>query len=105
MSRPLKKRTVCLKLKTAFFRPHGIHEKDLAVTLLEVDEMEAVRLADLEGEYQADAAERMGISRQTFGMIIDRAHAKIAKALIRGQAIRINCPRFAKVKYSRNDDR
>jgi predicted DNA-binding protein (UPF0251 family) len=64
--------------------------------VLEVDELEAVRLADLEGQYQEDAAVKMKISRQTFGNIIDRAHAKIAEALIKGKALRINCPKFAK---------
>ncbi len=70
--------------------------RDLSEIVLEVDEMEAVRLADLEGKYQEDAAAQMGISRPTFGNIINRAHVKIAEALIRGKALRINCPRFAK---------
>ena len=59
--------------------------RDLSEIVLEVDEMEAVRLADLEGQYQEDAAAQMGISRPTFGNIINRAHAKIAEALIRGK--------------------
>ncbi len=96
MSRPCKKRTVCLDLKTAYFKPRGIPMTELSEIVLEVDEMEAVRLADLEGKYQEDAAVKMGISRPTFGNIINRAHAKIAEALIRGKALRINCPRFAK---------
>ena len=100
MPRPCKKRNVCLELKTAYFKPSGISGKALLENVLEVDEIEAVRLADLEGQYQADAAVRMGISRQTFGSIIDRAHAKIAEALIRGRAIRINCPKFAKNRGS-----
>ena len=64
--------------------------------VLEVDEIEAVRLADFDGEYQAVAAKKMGISRPTFGNIINRAHQKIAEALIEGKAIRINCPRLVK---------
>ena len=69
---------------------------DLSEIVLEVDEMEAVRLADLESKYQEDAARQMGVSRATFSNIINRAHAKIAQALIKGKALRINCPRFAK---------
>lgn len=57
--------------------------------------MEAVRLADLEGKYQVEAARQMGVSRPTFSNIINRAHGKIAEALIKGKALRINCPRFA----------
>ena len=63
--------------------------------VLEVDELEAVRLADLEGNYQEVAAAQMGVSRPTFSNIISRAHNKIADALIRGKPIRINCPRFS----------
>jgi len=97
MARPCKKRTVCLDLKTAYFKPQGVSGKALAEEIiLEVDEMEAVRLADFEGQYQEVAAIQMGISRQTFGNIINRAHRKIAESLISGKAIRINCPRFSK---------
>ena len=95
MARPPKKRTVCLELRSAYFTPHGIPSTELSEILLEVDEMEAVRLADLNGKYQEEAARQMGISRPTFGNIINRAHQKIAEALIRGKALRINCPRFA----------
>jgi predicted DNA-binding protein (UPF0251 family) len=84
-----------LDLRTAHFRPQGISEEDIVEIVLEVDEMEAIRLADLEGWYQEDAAARMKVSRATFSNTINRAHAKIAEALIRGKAIRINCPRFA----------
>jgi len=93
MSRPPKKRTVCLELKTGYFSPQGINQAEEVI--LEVDEIEAVRLADLEGKYQADAAVLMNVSRSTFGNIVNQAHAKIAEALIKGKAIRINCPRFA----------
>jgi len=54
-----------------------------------LDELEAIRLADLEGLYQEKAAERMEVSRATFGRILDAAHRKIAGALIRGKALRI----------------
>ena len=56
---------------------------------LELDELEALRLADLEGLYQADVALQMGVSRQTIGNILERAHRKIADALINGKALRI----------------
>jgi len=56
---------------------------------LTLDEVEALRLADLEALYQADAAAQMGISRQTFGNIIARAHRKVAEAILGGKALRI----------------
>jgi len=52
-----------------------------------VDEFEAIRLADLEGLYQEPAAEKMSVSRQTFGRIIESAHQKVAEALVRGKAL------------------
>jgi predicted DNA-binding protein (UPF0251 family) len=56
---------------------------------LAADELEAIRLADFEGLYQEQAAEQMGVSRQTFGLIIARAHKKVAEALTHGKAIRV----------------
>jgi uncharacterized protein len=56
---------------------------------LAADELEAIRLADYEELYQEQAAEQMGVSRQTFGLIIARAHKKVAEALTKGKAIRM----------------
>ena len=94
MARPLKKRTVCFRLKAANFRPYPC--QGAAEIVLEVDEIEAIRLADLDGEYQETAARKMGVCRSTFSSIIHRAHQKTAEALIKGKAIRINCPMFLK---------
>ena len=102
MARPCKKRTVCLKLKAGYFKPQMFSELGADEVVLEVDEIEAVRLADLDGEYQADAARKMGISRPTFGNIINRAHQKLAEALIKGKAVRINCPKLVR-KMQRMD--
>jgi len=56
---------------------------------LTLDELEAVRLADLEELYQEDAAKKMNISRQTFGNIINSAHKKIADVLLNAKALKI----------------
>lgn len=95
MARPCKKRNICLKLKSAYFAPQEYKKKKWGDVVLEVDEIEAVRLADLEGRYQEFAAKKMCISRATFSNIINRAHLKIAQALINGKAILINCPILA----------
>jgi predicted DNA-binding protein (UPF0251 family) len=58
--------------------------------VLSVDEFEAIRLADLENLYQELAAEKMSVSRQTFGRIIGSAHQKVAEALVRGKALKID---------------
>ncbi len=57
--------------------------------MIALDEFEALRLADLEGLYQAGAAERMAVSRPTFGRILESAHHKVAEALVRGKALKI----------------
>jgi predicted DNA-binding protein (UPF0251 family) len=60
--------------------------KDVILTL---DELEAIRLADLEGMYQRQAAVRMNVSRQTFGNIVIAARRKIADALLNAKALKI----------------
>lgn len=54
-----------------------------------MDELEAIRLADYEGFYHEKAAEHMGISRPTFGRILDGARRKVADAIINGKALQI----------------
>jgi uncharacterized protein len=56
---------------------------------LTLDEVEALRLADLQGLYQEQAAEQMKISRPTFARIIEEARRKVAEALIHGKALRL----------------
>jgi predicted DNA-binding protein (UPF0251 family) len=82
-------RKVSCDVTAKYFKPQGIPMRFLEEIALELDEIEAIRLADLEGLYQVDAAARMGISRQTFGNIIARAHKKVATALLGGKALRI----------------
>lgn len=62
---------------------------------LTIDEIEAVRLADHQGLYHQDAAEKMNVSRQTFGRILDGAHKKIADALVNGKALSIEGGNFS----------
>jgi predicted DNA-binding protein (UPF0251 family) len=75
-----------------YFKPRGVPMTLLDQVCLEFDELEALRLADLEGLYQVDVALRMGVSRQTVGNILDRAHRKIADALLNGKALAIVRP-------------
>jgi predicted DNA-binding protein (UPF0251 family) len=71
------------------FRPKGGPSSGLDEVLLTLDEYEAIRLADLEGLYQEQAASRMNISRQTFGRIIEAAHRKVADVLVNGKILKI----------------
>ena len=72
-----------------YFKPAGVPLRVLEEEILALDETEAIRLADIEGLTQEEAAKKMAISRITFLRIIDQAHKKIAKALIYGKAIQM----------------
>jgi predicted DNA-binding protein (UPF0251 family) len=72
------------------FKPAGIPASALEEINLTVDELEALRLADLDGLYHAKAAARMGVSRQTFGNILESARRKSAECLVYGRALRIH---------------
>lgn len=56
---------------------------------LTLDEFEALRLADYEGLYHEQAAKEMGISRATFGRILEEARKKVASAIVNGHAFLI----------------
>lgn len=57
--------------------------------MLSIEEVEAIRLSDLEAMEQDACAESMEISRGTFQRIINTARRKLADALVHGKAIRI----------------
>lgn len=89
MPRPRHCRRVWQLPQANYYKPRGIPLSVLEEVTLTVDEFEAIRLTDLEGLYQADAAEKMNISRQTLGRILESAHKKIADALVNGKALLI----------------
>ncbi len=89
MSRPPQHRRIAAPPRCGLFKPAGIPASTLEESLLTVDEFEALRLADAEGLYQEQAAERMGVSRQTFQRIVTAARHKVADALVHGKALRI----------------
>jgi len=53
------------------------------------DELEALKLHEIEGLEQTAAAEKMDISQPTFARLLESAHKKVARAIIKGEAIRI----------------
>jgi len=82
MARPEKLRRVGCVARGRAFKPVGLRAPELEVETLRLDELEALRLADLEGLYQEAAAERMGVSRPTFARILARARSAVARALV-----------------------
>ncbi|PKM09689.1 MAG: hypothetical protein CVV17_00105, partial [Gammaproteobacteria bacterium HGW-Gammaproteobacteria-7] len=87
MSRPKRERSVRCLPEVTHFEPRGVSAGAADAVELSLDELEALRLADLQGRAQADAAERMGVSRATFGRVVASARCKVASALVQGRAI------------------
>lgn len=90
MVRPKKDRLVAFNPEVSYFKPRGIPLVELDEVCLTIDEREAMRLADLEGLSHEDAGRQMGVSRATFGRILQRARHTVAEALIDGKAIRVD---------------
>ena len=89
MPRPRKRRRVWHEPLPAIFKPIGVPLRRLATITLLHEELEALRLTDLEERYQADAAEQMGVSRSTLQRIVSEARRKVARALVEGMALHI----------------
>lgn len=89
MPRPCKLRRVSCSPQAQSFRPNVLLKPDVETISLSRDELEALRLADLEGMYQEQAAGKMKISRQTFGNIIVSAHRKVADFLINSKRLSV----------------
>ena len=75
--------------RPAISKPAGVPLNDLCQVILQPYELEALRLADLRGLTQAQAASKMGISRSTFQRIVARARRQVAQALVEGSALRL----------------
>jgi predicted DNA-binding protein (UPF0251 family) len=89
MVRPTKWRRVAFIPEITYFQPVGIPLGVLEEVCLSVEEIEAIRLKDIEGLEQEQCAERMRISRPTFHRILESARREVADALLNGKAIRI----------------
>ncbi|WP_322804992.1 DUF134 domain-containing protein [Vibrio alfacsensis] len=87
MARPKIERRICGRAAHHCFKPNGIPFNQLDKIDILPEELEALRLADLERLSQQEAADQMGISRQTFGNTVKRARYKVAKSLVEGCAL------------------
>jgi predicted DNA-binding protein (UPF0251 family) len=87
--RPKRCRKVCCDPEHRYFKPRGIPLSKLKKKDLGLDELESLRLADLEGMSQTEAAQSMGISQPTFNRILASAREKVAECIVNGSALRI----------------
>lgn len=90
MPRPVKLRKVEYDYQNKYFAPCAKGDcRQGEEVQLKVEELEAMRLKDIEGLTQEECAERMNVSRQTFQNIIDQAREKVTMALIEEKAIAV----------------
>lgn len=87
MPRPRKHRRCRRYDGDRVFKPRSIPMRDLAEVRLGLDELEAMRLCDLEGYEQESAGVRMGVSRGTVQRLVKSGRAKVVRALIDSSAL------------------
>lgn len=88
MPRPVKWRQIDFMPEIKHFIPAD-KISGIKCNVLKLEELEAIRLKDLEGLEQDDCAQNMQVSRPTFRRILISAREKIADSLINGKAISI----------------
>lgn len=90
MPRPPSTKRILKNLEERFFKPRGIPLARLEQVRLTLDGLEAIRLADQQGLYHEEAAQRMGVSRATYARVLTAARRAVADALVNGKAVEIS---------------
>lgn len=91
MPRNKKHRKIGCSPTAYYYKPQAIPLFELEEIILEIDELESLRLADYKAYSHEQAAAMMKISRATFGRIVESARKKVAEAILHGKAIKIGC--------------
>ena len=87
-----KQRFCSPHIRDYFFKPQGVPMGNVEIVELSADELEAMRICDIEDLEQEKAAEKMGISRGTVQRLLYSGRKKVAQALLSGKAIHIVFP-------------
>ena len=87
MARPKIPRTLCGRPADSCFKPNARPMSQLEHVRLKEDEFEALRLVDLLGMQQQEAAVEMGVSRQTLANVLKAARFKVVDCLTQGKAL------------------
>jgi len=85
--RQKKPRHCKCSFKGKAFKPTGIPMSEVEQISLSRDELEAMKLCDLDDLTQEEAGAKMGVSRGTVQRILSAARKKVVTALVRGRAI------------------
>jgi predicted DNA-binding protein (UPF0251 family) len=89
MPRPRVPRCLKFNPNVYYFKPQGIPLRELEEVVLLTDEIEALKLYEIDDLEQIKAAAKMKISQPTFARLLENANKKIAEAIIKGKAIKI----------------
>ncbi len=89
MVRPRKIKIVHHEPSITYFKPRAVPLCNLEEVEITFDELETLRLSNINKLNQADAAKKMGIHQSTFQRTLTRARKKITDALVNGKAIKI----------------
>lgn len=89
MPRPRLNRKICFQPNILYFKPQGVPLRKLSVIELTFEEVEALRLKNIEELDQNSCAEKMNTSQSTFQRILSSAYKKTSRAIIEGRAIKI----------------
>lgn len=89
MPRPKLCRRIKFNPDITYFKPQGVPLKSLDVIKLTHEEIEALRLRNIENLEQIKAAVKMKTSQSTYQRILSSAYKKITDALVSGKAIEI----------------
>ena len=92
MPRPRKKRCCRRFDGDRIMKPRGIPMTEVQIIHLGLDELEAMRLCDLEGYEQIDAGTKMQVSRGTVQRLLKSGRAKTARAILESAALVIGDP-------------
>jgi len=90
MVRPRKCRNIKGDPQIRLFKPQGVPLKDLFTVVLRTDEVEALRLRDIENLNQTESAIKMQVSQSTLQRILRSAQKKVSQAIIQGWAIHLD---------------
>ena len=89
MPRPRLCRKIKLDPKVTYYKPQGVPMRQLEVMKITFEEMETLRLKNVLGLNQTDAAKKMSTSQSTFQRIYSDAQKKLSTAIVNGMAIEI----------------
>jgi uncharacterized protein len=87
--RPRVRRMITGSPESRCYQPRCSMDENLAMISLRPEEIELVRLIDIEGLEQEEAAQKLGVSRKTAWRDLQEVRRKIADALVNGKGIEI----------------